>query len=156
MFDIREDQFLVLLFVVERDLKGHQEARELGLGEVLLHQLIKSLIDMLAVGEDSGEGGAAQCAALLSRELWSQALIIGVEQAVEAGIKGLISGEVSGEHQGFKKPGCMSQMPPGRADESHGLGPLIFNRKGLSQRQGAAADLVEATEKALRGLLHRR
>ncbi len=131
MQNIGEQQFLVLLLVIEPDLDDRNEFGEIGRG---FDQLRHRAIDMRAISGDLGRARPRHQAALRPRGARAGRDVIRVVQIGEALIERAIIFDIGLEQKLLEKPGDVGAMPLGRARIGHRLDDLIFRR----QQSGAA------------------
>ena len=121
---IGEQQFLVLLFVVEAEFNQSQCLnRQFAF---IQKQLLHADVHVLAKGQHLRKRRAGQQATLRARVARPQRFVIRIEQVSEGIIKHLVAGQVRQQHHVFKKPTGVRQMPFGRAGVGHGLHALVL------------------------------
>ena len=125
MLDVGQQQFLVLLLMVQAQVDELRQFRALGIpgpGNDVKH----ARIDLRPVGQHFIERRAADQAPLRARILVAHAVVVAVEQDAKTGVKGLELALEAFQYEGFKKPGQVRQMPFGRAGVGHGLKLAVF------------------------------
>ena len=135
VLDVGQQQFLVLLFMLQAQLQQRGQTRRRLRAPVLEH-LQHALVHRLAIGQHPRQRGPGQQPALGTRMPRTHLLVVGVEQHAEVGIEGRHAGRVLGQDKGLEEPGGMRQMPFGRAGIGHGL------YAGILGGQGAASSTV--------------
>jgi hypothetical protein len=128
VLDVGEQQFLMLLFVLQAELDQRVDRWVVRRGEQRRH----ALVDLRTIGLDLGQAGTRDEAALRPRMLLAHLVVVAVEQHPVVGVERLEAALVALEHEGFEKPRHVRQMPLGRADVGHRL----HLRVGLGQRLG--------------------
>ena len=142
MFDVGEDQFLVLLFVLQTQLYRFCQFSPSGaIQGAALQQGVHALIHGVAPFHDLMQARARQEPALGSRVALAHGVVIAVEEHAKGRVIGLEARLKTLEHEGFKKPGDMGQMPLDRAGIRHGLHLAVLAgqwcRERLSRRPNA-------------------
>jgi hypothetical protein len=135
VFDVGEQQLLVLLLVLQAELHqltqlGVVRARQQG-GDARVH--------VRAVGLDFGQARPRDQAALRARVLLAHALVVAVEQHPKAGVEGLEAGLKTFQHEGLEEPRHVGQVPFGGAGIRHGLHLAVGLAQGLGQRERLGA-----------------
>jgi len=140
MQHVGEDQFLVLLLVVqaERDQGLHgPPARFIAVADEVLH----GRIHMRAIGMDLGQGRPGQQPALRPRMARAQGFVVGVEKIKKKFVERLIVRGVGLQNQGLEKQAGMRQVPFGGAGIGHGLDALVLGRQRRRQRHAMGPDV---------------
>ena len=140
VFDVCQQQFLVLLFVLQAQLDQAGHFAVVGQGQ----QLQDAFIDRFTPAQHLGQAGAGQQAALGARVFVAHGVVITVEQHLEGRVEGFETGLKTRQHKGLQKPGDVGQMPFDRAGVGHGLGLAVFGAQGGRQAQALGAHLDEA------------
>ena len=128
MLDVGEQQFLVLLLVLQAQL----DDRLPGARSRAFKQVPHARIDLCPIGLDARQVGAADLTALRPRMLVADGVAAAVEKYPERGVEGAEIGLDLLQHEGFEKPGDVGQMPFRRAGVGHRLQLAI----GFGQRRG--------------------
>ena len=134
--DVGNQQFLMLLFVIEADLDDGSDVRKI-VGR--FDQFHHGGVDMGAIAGDLGGVGPGDEAAFGSRVPRAGRHIIGIEKICEALVESTVGGSVRLEQELFEKPGCVGAVPLGRARVRHRLHDLIFRREECGAAFGLAA-----------------
>ena len=130
MQSIGEQQFLVLLLVVQSEFNQSQcFARQFAF---IQKQLLHGCVHVFAKRQHLRQRWAGQQTALRARVTRPQSFVIRVEKICKRIVKHLIARQVRQQHDVFKKPTGVRQMPFGRAGVRHGLHALIL----CAQRRG--------------------
>ena len=117
--DVRQQQLLMLLLVVDADL---DQPRDLRLRlDAQGEELDQPLVHVRAIGHDPLARRSGQHAALGARLSRPLALIVGVEAVVEGVVEGAVMRQVFGENECLEKPGDVGEVPFGGACVFHGL-----------------------------------
>ena len=130
MFDVGQQQFLMLLLVVKAK---RDELVQLDVVRMLTQHRQHAFIDSFPVSHHTSQRGATDQSALCAWVLVSYTDVVAVEQHAKTCIKRLEVGLILFKNEGFKKPGQVGQMPFGRAGVRHGLQLAIFCAKRLGQ-----------------------
>ncbi len=115
--NIREQQFLVLLFVVAAEFDQFGDGRR----KIVLHQRSHRAIDMLAIRVNRIQSGTRDHAASGARLTGADALVIGVEQEIELRIEHAIAAKIRLENHFLEEPRRMREVPFCRACVGHRL-----------------------------------
>src|ERR1700687_4038550 len=130
MLDVSQKELLVLLLMVEAEL--HREAN---FAQLRIAALLKKsghpAIDVMPIIEYLLHGGSGKKAALGLRMSFARSMVVRVEEIGVPLLKAPVLGHRLLEHEGFKKPARVSQMPFGGADVGHRLDDKVF---GLERR----------------------
>ncbi len=125
MFDIGQQQFLVLLLVPAAQ---HHQRRQIVLGQQRLHRRVH----MRAVSEDLVERRARDHPAIEAIDPLPLGFVIGIEQERPIGVIRLVSVAVLAQEKRLEEPGRVRQMPFRRRGVFHRL----QRRVGIAQRGG--------------------
>ena len=130
--DVGEEQFLVLLLVVDTELDQCQR-----LGRKRRQRARQCRIDVRTIGADLIERGAAQHPAPGPGVARAFAVVIAVEQEGVALVEQAVSGGVIAKHERFEEPGGMGEVPFRRRRVGEGLdgGVGVRERRGEVERQ---------------------
>ena len=126
VLDVGGDELEVLLLVLEaqgdaaEDLGG-DVLRSLGGGGVQGEEMLDVAVDVGAEAEDLGERRAREGGAELFLGHVAEGGVVGVEEPVEVGVKGLVGGDEGGENEGFEEPGGVREVPLDGAGFRRGL-----------------------------------
>ena len=134
MFEVGEQQFLMLLFVL--DAEFDQRVRRGGqIGQRGLHRGI----DMRAPDADVVERRAGQQAALRARVARAFGLIIAVEQIGVAIVERAVARDMVAQDEGFEEPCRVREVPFGGRGIGHRLraGVGVGQRRDEVERQAA-------------------
>ena len=128
MQDIGEQQFLMLLLMMEADL---EHARKLGKGALGHHadQLLHCRIDMRAIVGDALRIRARDQTALRPRVTRAGGDIIGIEQKREVIIEGHVIRHMRLQQELLEEPCGVRAVPLGRTGIRHRLHDLVFRRQ---------------------------
>ncbi len=109
MLDIGNQEFLMLLFVVQSE----QNDIELLIGQAsgLIEQRAYRLIDMSTILTNLFERWPREQPTVGSRKLLANIVVIGVEEKFETRMKNRVVRVDSLEHEGLKEPCRMGEMP---------------------------------------------
>ena len=132
VLDVHQQQFLVLLLVVQPELDQFAGFRPGPVGK-RLEQPGHRLVDMGAIGDDLGHRRARQQAPVRTGVPVPHPFVIGVEQVSERGIERRVCRQMRSQDEGLEEPGHMSEMPFRRADVGHRLHLLVFRRERRSE-----------------------
>ena len=113
--------------------------------ETLADPLGHAAVDLGAVGQHLVERRPGLKAALGPFDPVAEALVVGVEQALEAGIDRLVT-RLGRQNHRLEEPAGVGQMPFAGAGVGHGLGGQILGRQARSQRRHGAAYGLIATQ----------
>ena len=123
VLDVREDQLLVLLLVVDPELDQPSDlARQFSVRELALERVG----DVAPVVEHLFGAGSGEKPSLRARVHGSQRVVVGVEEIAVLRVEGCVPRIDSGEHERFEVPAGVSEMPLRRARELDGLQALVF------------------------------
>jgi hypothetical protein len=136
VLDIRQHQFLVLLFVIEAKL---EERPQLGAPVRSVHEPRHVLVDVRAIAQHLRERGARQQPSLRSRMSWPDCLVVRVEQVFETLVKHRVGRQVCPKQELLEEPARVGQVPLGRTDVRHALHRTIFRRQRRDDPQRRAA-----------------
>ncbi|ANX05012.1 hypothetical protein PG2T_13070 [Immundisolibacter cernigliae] len=103
---VHQQQFLVLLLVVEAQFQQRRQARPARWVQ-RVQQGCQVPIHMRPVGEHFVGGGPGQQAAPRARVKWPDLVVVGIEQIAIAGMKRAISRQVWRQEEGLEKPARM-------------------------------------------------
>ncbi len=126
--DVGEQQFLVLLLVMQADFEDREHALRF-LRRHLLDQPLDRRIDMRAIAGDVLAVRPRDQAALRARMARTGGDVIGVEQERKAFVEDLVGGIVRHQQELLEEPGDMRAMPFGRAGIGHRLHDLVLGRQ---------------------------
>jgi len=132
---VGEQQFLVLLLVVQAEFDQAQRVRAVG----VFDEVGDARVHLLAPLPHGGEVGPREQAALRSREGLADALVVAVEEHAERGVERLEALLEAFEHEGLEEPRDVREVPFGRAGIGHGLGLAVLGRERRGQRAAAFA-----------------
>src|SRR6266702_8869746 len=148
MFDVRNHQFLMLLFMLQTQYKDGRNCCQLSLIE-LFQQVKDVLIDIAAVPVGLLDGGPGDQTAIGSAVPFSQRVVVGIKQVRILWMKGLVTRNCWKKQEGLEKPVDVGEMPLGRADIWHRLNDVIFGDKRLTQVLREAANLLVLLDEIL-------
>ena len=140
MFNVGQQQFLVLLFVVQAEC---DELSQRVVVCVLVHDRQHPFVYCFAVGHHLRQGRAADQAPLRARMSVSDAVVVTVKENAKAGVKRFEVFFVLFKDEGFKKPAQVRQMPLGRAGVWHRLQLTVFSTQWPGQCLGLFAYLLK-------------
>src|SRR5690606_14330660 len=129
VLDVRQDQLLMLLLVMEAHLDERASLLHLRGRLAMLEKTRDRLVDVPAIGAHLIDGGPRQSAPPSSLELRAEALVVGIEEAPVAGVKRLIVPNVTFENERLEEPHRVREVPPGRARVGQALDHLILDRE---------------------------
>ena len=138
MLDIGQDQFLVLLLVVQSQL---DQESQLTVAALLIEQHQQMRIHMVTVSEYFSQRRSRQQATLGPWVHVASRVVIGVEQVMKPRMEFFVIGQVRAQDKLLEKPARMGQMPFRRADIGHALDDRVLGRQWFDQFLGLAADL---------------
>ena len=133
---VGEHQLLVLLLVLQAQL---DQGTQRGIVRHVRQQARHAGIHIGPVGQHFMERGARKQPPLRARVLGPHTVVVRVEKHPERGRKRRKPGLVRFEHEGFKKPGGVGQVPFGGAGVRHGLRAAVLGRQGRRQCHRATA-----------------
>ena len=139
VLDVGEEEFLMLLFVMEAE-------DEAGFGfwrRIMGEEGVDGGVDVVAVVEDLGEGGPGEGGAELFAGLGGDAVVVAVEEPEEIGMEGVVAGREFAEDEGLKEPGGVGEVPFGGAGLGCGLDHHVLWRERLAEGEGLCADRGE-------------
>ena len=136
VLDVGQQQFLMLLLVIETE---RHQGMEFGI-DALRQQIVHALVDAGAIGQHFGKGWPGQQSALRARMHRPDRLIIGVEEEQPVLVEEPVAG-IAGEHELLEEPGGVGEMPLGRAGLRHRLRHAVLGRQIGNQTQGRRAHL---------------
>src|SRR5713101_72570 len=132
MLDVGDDQFLMLLFMMQAKRNDGRELCQPPLIE-LLQQLKHALIDVPAVGIRLLDGRSRDQPTFGSAVPFSQRVVVRVKKVRVLWMKRLVIRNCRKEQEGLEKPADVGEMPLGRADIWHGLNDVIFGNQWFAQ-----------------------
>jgi hypothetical protein len=136
VFDVCEQQLLMLLFVVDSQFDDACHFLRAVSGPVVTEALQQSrhaLIDGVSILEDFGHRRSRQQSAPNAGKRFTDTVVVGIEENLERGVGRPIIRLPTGQHKRLKKPGRVRQVPPRRAGVGHGLHDEILDCQGLAQ-----------------------
>ena len=89
VFDVGDEEFLVLLLVVQAE----HDALARGLGDIAGGKVFHRRIHMMPVGENFFGGGAREGGAQLFLGLGGYGVVVAVEEPEEIGMEGAVGGD---------------------------------------------------------------
>ncbi len=117
VLDVGQQQFLVLLLVVEAEF---QQRRTFRVAVITFEQSIHSLVNARAIIEHFRKRGPRQQAPLRARMHRADRLVIGIEQVLPLRMQRHVTG-LPREQELFKEPCGVRKVPLDRAGIRHGL-----------------------------------
>ncbi len=87
------------------------------------------VVDMVTISEHLLEAGTREHAALGSRMLVADCVVVGVEQHAIRRIELPVARRVRAEYEGLEEPGGVAEMPFHRAGIRHRLDRAVFGRE---------------------------
>ena len=149
---VRDDQLLVLLLVVQAEFDAGANlvvaARE---------QRPHGLVHVRPVGVHLLHGRPRQRAALRPRERLADAVVVGVEERLEALGERPVPLPEGLEQEGLEEPGGVREVPLGRARVVHRLHAVVVHRQGTTQHFRLLTNGRVSRDRVvrdLRGFLH--
>ena len=133
--DVGDQQFLVLLFVMQADLENLEYARRVRRRHGL-DQPLDRLVDMGTIAGDILAVRAGDQAALRARMARAGGDVIGVEQEGKTFVENRVGRVVRHKQELLEKPGDMGAVPFGRRGIRHRLHDLVFRRQMRGARLG--------------------
>ena len=127
MQDIGDEQFLMLLLVMQADFDNFENARGFRRRH-LLDQPLDRRVDMGAIGGDVLAVRPRDQAALRPRMTRTGGDVIRIEQKGKTLVEYLVGRIVRHEQKLLEEPGNVSAMPFRRACIGHRLHDLVFSR----------------------------
>ena len=167
MFDVGNDQFLVLLFMMEAKRDDGRQLCHLPLVE-LLQEIKDTLIDIPAVGIRLLDCGPGDQPAFGPAMPFAQRIVVRVKEVRVLWMQRPVIRNCRKEQEGLEKPADVRKMPLRWADIGHRLDDIIFSGQGFAQVLRKAAHLlvllrekrigcrVNAGRTRLNGLCHSR
>ncbi len=142
MFEVGQDEFLVLLFMLQAKFDGRQEKLHppVARGQDRLH----AFINRATIIVNFRHAGTRQQAPFGTRILNPNLIIVGIEQVGEIVVPRGIAGASLRQDEGLEKPSGMGQVPAGRAGIRHGLDDVILNCQRRTKRFGLLAYILIA------------
>jgi hypothetical protein len=135
VLDVRHEQFLMLLLVVQADLDQRTERRhELGVGR--RQQLLHVVVHVGAVVVHLLHRGARDVAALVAAVALARLDVVRVEQVGVLLVKRRIVGRVLAEDERLEEPADMRQVPLRGANVGHRLDDVVFRLQRLTKMLG--------------------
>ena len=132
--NVRQQQFLMLLLVIDADL---DEPGDLGAGLHALREKIRQpRIDMRAIRQNALDRRSRENAAPGARLARPLAFVIGIEAVVEGFIEHPVAGQVLGENEGLEEPRDVREVPFGRARILRRLDGHVLGRQRVRQSLG--------------------
>ena len=148
MLDVGQQQFLVLLFVLQAQL---QVLQRLLIKVACRQSRLHLCIDLLAVVVHLLQRGPRQQAALRPRVRRTDAFVVAVEKIVPGWITRRRTGE-SCQHEAFEEPGGVGQVPLAGTGVGHALQHGVLCTERCGQLQAAGTNTCEVVgEVVLRG-----
>ena len=147
VLDIGQHQFLVLLLVLQTQFEQIGQLRARSRTGIGLQQTDHARIDILPVGAHLKHAGPGQQAALGARMARADAVVIRIEQHPKSAMKGDELRLQRFQHEGFKKPGRVRQMPFQRTGVRHRLRAAILVGQRGHQQQRVLAHAFVAGER---------
>jgi hypothetical protein len=147
--NIRHQQFLMLLLVIDADLDKPRDLR--GIAQSDRKHLSQPSIDMPAIGMDFIGARPRQQSAMLARLPLALRLIIGIEAEVEPLVEDAIAGRMGLENEALEEPGRVRKVPLGGARVVHRLDALILR----TQRRGESSGKLPCLEEPRLEVGHR-
>ena len=134
---VKQGKFLMLLFVIETQLNDRgQRGRDFARAEQAEHQAV----NVLTITPHLVERRAHKQSALRARILFANGLVVGIEQHAKGRIEMFVTGQGLFQHEGFKKPACVREVPFDGAGIGHGLHGAVFGGKRRAKLFGRLAD----------------
>src|SRR5438067_1131995 len=146
MLDVRENQLLVLLLMIQPhfDQGNRTLIRNF---EMAQH----CLIDVSAISMDFIQRWPRHQSTRAAIRMRSELLVVGIEKLLLSGIEWFVTVKVRAEDEGLKKPGGVCQVPLRGAGVRHGLEHQVFCRKKLGQLQASVANFPIPLAKGITG-----
>ena len=141
--NIGEQQFLMLLLVLQPDLDDRPELVEILRGR---DQFRHRVIDMRAIGRDLRNTRPRDQAALRPRLPRTGGDIIRIVEKGEALVENAIGLGMRPQQELFEEPGHMRAMPFGRARVGHRLNDLVLGRQQRRAAFGLGAHRAKGLE----------
>ena len=138
VFDVGEQQFLVLLLVLQAEF---DERGELGVVAARAQQCLQTFVDVRAPAFHVGKQRARDQAALGARELLADAVVVAVEEHAEARVEGAELRLEAFEQKGLEEPGHVREVPFHGARVGHRLHLAVFGRQRCGQPLAGSAHL---------------
>ena len=126
VLEVGEEQFLVLLLVVQPELHARHTpgiALRIQPGDEAVHMLIH----VCAVAEDVVNGWPREQAAHRPRKECSHRLVVGVEQIAVLGMESAVAGQQGRQQKVLEEPRGMREMPLGRAALRGALDHIVLD-----------------------------
>ena len=135
VLQVRQQQFLVLLFVIDAEDDALPDVAVVPAREQLLHRLV----DVPAIGENFAYRRPCQHAPVGAFVHLADRVIIRVEDIVKVVVETTVAGGELLEQEALEKPGDVRKMPFGRTRIRHRLHDEILRQQVLAQREGGRA-----------------
>ncbi len=152
--DVGEQQFLVLLLVMQADLQDREHAHGIGhrhLGD----QPFDRGIDVSAIAGDVGGIRPRDQPALRAGVARTGGNVIGVEQKRKAFVEDFVARIVRYQQELLEKPGDVRAMPFGRRGIGHRLHDLVLGRQMRGTRLRFRAHAAEGIAPTLARVIRR-
>ena len=140
MLDVHQDQFLMLLFVMQAKF-------DQSMGVMLIRQEFQhDAGDVPAIGHHLLDTRPGDHPALRPRMSRADGLVVRIEEIFEGRIEWPVTRSVRSQDEGLEKPCRVREMPFGRAGIRHRLDRLVLGRQGSGEFLGARTDCLEPIE----------
>ena len=131
VLDVGEDQLLVLLLVMQAQLRPVQGVR-VSVGRPGQED-VHALVDRVAVGAYLLQARTGQGAPLGPRRPRADRFVVRVEEVGVARVHRPVPGDEARQHEGLEEPGGVREVPLGRARLRHGLDELVLDGQGSGE-----------------------
>ena len=139
MLDVHEQQFLVLLLMVQAEFDGREQGRR-GPVDDIEHAGIHGVTVVVHLVQR----GTCDQAAPWPRVLPPDAVVIAVVEFTEGRVMRTKAGFGRFEHEGLEEPGDVREVPFGGARIGHRLHTSVFGRERCGERFAGRTDRAEA------------
>ncbi len=144
MLDVHQQQFLVLLFVVQPE--GHQSSEVGTVGDDGVDEADHGVVDAGPVVADLAAVGAGDQAPVGAGVTGADGFVVAVEQVPVVVVDAAVAGQVRDEEEGLEEPGGVGSVPLGRAGVGHRLDGLVLGSEGPGEALGEVTDPAVAVD----------
>jgi hypothetical protein len=141
--DVRDQQFLMLLFVVEANLENSKDLGGIGVTD-FFNQTRHSGVDMGTILRDLLAVWPGDQAPLRARVTGTRRDVVGIEQERKPLIEDSIARIVRHQQKLLEEPRDMCAVPFGRRGIRHRLYNLVFSREARGATFGLGPDMAES------------
>ena len=145
MFDVGQDQFLMLLLVLDADFYDGGQLFPIPAAG-LLDKRTGAGVEVVAVVKNLLHGRTSDQAPLRSRIAFTDLHIVGIEQVGVLGLGRLVIWPGGGQHKSFEEPTGVGQMPLGGAGVRHALNYEILGGERFTNPDGTRPNVSVALQ----------